>query len=167
MLRIWILLVDQIPTKSQQRIGYYKFNPGQTTGIWILPYDKLYGQQEKRHSRVYAFSSSFFPLRSEDSAFGAAPIPLSRSVPVRCSGACLRGITKARGGECAKPSAEKRRRVSRFARSGGAAARRPGRRPRPAPSWRTAAGTRRSNRGCRRASRGQPSSAYCRHSKRR
>lgn len=155
--------MDQIPTKSQQRIGYYKFNPGQTTGIWILPYDKLYGQQEKRYSRVYAFSSSFLPPPFRRlHLWGCADTPLTlRSRPL------FGGITKAQGGECAKPSAEKRLRVSRFARSGGAAARRPGRRPRPAPSWRTAAGTRRSNRGCRRASRGQPSSAYCRHSKRR
>lgn len=162
MLRIWILLAAQIPAKSQQRIGYYKFNPGQTTGIWILPYN-ITDRRKSVLAGVYAFSSSFLPppfrrLR----LWGCADTPFTlRSRPL------FGGITKAQGGECAKPSAEKRRRVSRFARSGGAAARRPGRRPRPAPSWRTAAGTRRSNRGCRRASRGQPSSAYCRHSKRR
>lgn len=166
MLRIWILLADRIPAKSQQGIGINS-TPVKRPAFG---FSHMTSFTDSRKSAIAAYMLSaapFYPLRSEDSAFGAAPIPLSRSVPVRCSGACLGGITKARGGECAKPSAEKMRRVSRFARSGGAAARRPGRRPRPAPSWRTAAGTRRSNRGCRRASRGQPSSAYCRHSKRR
>lgn len=96
-LRIWILLVAQIPAKSQQRIGYYKFNPGQTISIWIPPYNKLYGQQEKCHSRVYAFSSSFYPPVPKTPPLGAAPIPLTLRSRTLFRG-LPRAITKARGG---------------------------------------------------------------------